>query len=217
MRQVFILIGLISAAVLSTGCASISHGHTQEIKVRSIPEGIDVKLNGMNICKTPCLTQLERTQKGVLTAEIAGFPRQKKELQRKISGAFWANIIFGGIPGWIIDGATGSMYNLSPNDIVFIFDPKQANKIRELWAHPERTRITFDLLSKLPQDKIEPAINDMFEEERAGVAITAKSKIYKCHPDSKNSSGNFIEFDGLRLNASEVAALNILCRKGIIP
>jgi hypothetical protein len=36
---------------------------------------------------------------------------------RAISGWIWGNIAFGGIPGWIIDGADGAMYNRLPESV----------------------------------------------------------------------------------------------------
>ena len=216
MRQSFLLLGFLSAA-LSTGCASITHGRAQQVQIHSVPEGLDIKLDGLNICKTPCLAQLERKHGGVVSSEAAGYTAKSIVLDKSISGAFWANIIIGGIPGWIIDGMTGAMYNLSPERIVFIFDEEQAKTIRESWAHPERPQVTYDYLKELPAEELEKAVGGMFPDEIISVGAIGKEKIYGCNHASAKSNGDFADFSSKRISSKDRRVLNKLCEKGVMP
>lgn len=92
------------------GCATIVHGNDQKITVTSTPPGAQVLHNGAVKGVTPCDVELSRRPfKSVLTVRKEGHP--DRELVIKNGVSMWAllgNIIFGGIPGWVIDAATGS-------------------------------------------------------------------------------------------------------------
>ncbi|KAA0219558.1 MAG: PEGA domain-containing protein [Phycisphaerae bacterium] len=93
-----------------TGCATIVHGNDQKITVTSTPPGAQVLHNGAVKGVTPCDVELSRRPfKSVLTVRKDGC--SDKEIVVKNGVSMWAllgNFIFGGIPGWIIDAATGS-------------------------------------------------------------------------------------------------------------
>ena len=60
--------------------------------------------------ETPCTVHLKRRPlKNIVVLEKDGY--EPVELQVRNSVSLWAllgNVVFGGIPGWIIDAATGS-------------------------------------------------------------------------------------------------------------
>lgn len=77
-----------------------------------------MKVNGTNLT-TPATVHLQRKRNYVVTIKKAGYETQTVELRKSLDGWFWGNLIIGGIPGWIIDGITGSASKLSP-DIVSV-------------------------------------------------------------------------------------------------
>lgn len=96
--------------VLVSGCATIVHGNDQKISVTSSPPGAQVLYNGAVKGVTPCDLELSRRPfKSILILRKEGHP--DKEIVVKNGVSMWAllgNFIFGGIPGWVIDAATGS-------------------------------------------------------------------------------------------------------------
>jgi len=66
---------------------------------------------------TPIALTLPRNIGHKITISLEGYTDYTTVLQRNVSGWVWGNILLGGIPGLIIDAASGSMYKLSPEII----------------------------------------------------------------------------------------------------
>ena len=48
---------------------------------------------------------------------MEGYTPYEMQLEKKLSGWVWGNIAFGGVVGVIVDGTTGAMYRLTPNNV----------------------------------------------------------------------------------------------------
>ena len=110
------------------GCASIIHGPTQAVDITSQPNGARITIDGHEYGTTPKSIELNR--KGRMRGELAtkkeyavkiemdGFHPYEVKIKREMDGWFLGNIIFGGVIGIIIDASTGSMYKLTPNQVI---------------------------------------------------------------------------------------------------
>jgi len=109
MRKVMTTTGLIVLACI-TGCGSIIHGTEQKITFSSKPAGAQVLYDGSVRGITPCQVSLKRRPlTNIVVIRKDGFADQ--EIKIKTGVSMWAllgNVVIGGIPGWIIDAATGS-------------------------------------------------------------------------------------------------------------
>ena len=47
-----------------------------------------------------------------------GYYPYEMQIQRTVDGWFFGNLIFGGLLGIVIDAVSGSMYQLTPNQVV---------------------------------------------------------------------------------------------------
>lgn len=113
-----IILSLLSTVLLTYGCASIIHGSRQELAISSEPIGARVLVNGEHVGETPWIANLERKKKEqTIRIELEGYQPFELKLERKISGWYWGNLIFGGIIGLILDPINGSMYKLTPPQI----------------------------------------------------------------------------------------------------
>ena len=112
-----ILVGLLSMAILSASCATIILSPSQEISISSNPSGAMVTNNGLQLGKTPVVADLKRKGNHKIKIELEGYQPYEIALARKTSGWIFGNIIFGGIPGLIIDAITGAIYVLKPEQI----------------------------------------------------------------------------------------------------
>ena len=101
---------LLACLVPMLGCGTIIHGREQSISISSRPSGAKVLYDGAVRGVTPCQISLSRRHiKAVVVLNKDGFAEH--ELQIKGGVSLWAllgNLVGGGIPGWIIDAATGS-------------------------------------------------------------------------------------------------------------
>lgn len=109
---------LASALLLSTAaCATIVQGSNQDIAVNSTPAGASVTVDGQPMGTTPATLKLSRGNAHTLRLDLAGYAPYEMQLERKMSGWVWGNIVFGGIVGVIVDASTGAMYRLSPGTV----------------------------------------------------------------------------------------------------
>ena len=67
---------------------------------------------------TPATVSLRRGADGCkITVSKEGYEDATIAFAKKVSGWIWGNILFGGIPGAIIDATTGAMYNRVPDSV----------------------------------------------------------------------------------------------------
>ena len=121
----FIVLILIS---LFTSCASIVHGPVQAVDFTSQPNGAKITIDGKEYGQTPKAVELRRKGrlKGELVTkteyavkiEMEGYYPYEVKIKREMDGWFLGNIIFGGIIGIIIDASNGSMYKLTPDQVI---------------------------------------------------------------------------------------------------
>jgi len=108
---------LLVTSILTSSCATIMLGTTQEVSISSNPTGAMVTNNGLQLGKTPVVADLKRKGNHRIKIELEGYHPYEVMLSRSVSGWLFGNIIFGGIPGLIIDVITGGMYILKPEQI----------------------------------------------------------------------------------------------------
>lgn len=120
-----------SALVLSivvAGCASIIHGSSQDVSIASDPSGATVTINGVERGQTPITQSLKRKKTHTLTLALDGYETEELFIERKVSGWFWGNILFGGLIGIAIDAGTGAMYKLDPSTVDTMLSENTASR-----------------------------------------------------------------------------------------
>lgn len=116
------------------GCATIVAGTTQKISINSNVDGAEVLLQTISgdsgnvettavvseksLGKTPLNIEVnkEDLENAVLTVRKEGYTSQKLTFQSEITGAFWINILSGGLFGSSTDFSTGAVYKYSPTE-----------------------------------------------------------------------------------------------------
>lgn len=108
-------LGLLTILALSA-CGTIFGGSTQDMSFDSNQKGVQIYINGMKACKTPCTYPLER-QSGsfIITAKKAGFDDQQQIIKAKINTVSILNLTFW--PSWLTDVATGGMWRYSQDGL----------------------------------------------------------------------------------------------------
>lgn len=119
MRNVALSVAVIC---LAARCASIAHGRYQQVPINSIPDGATVSVEcgagPQQAGQTPVTVSLKRNAEPCkVSIAKDGYEDASVVFARAISGWIWGNIAFGGIPGWIIDGADGAVYNRVPDNV----------------------------------------------------------------------------------------------------
>lgn len=113
LRTIIAAVSLVSTAA----CASIMNGSNQGIAFSSTPVGAAISVDGQQMGVTPAVLRLARKDTHTVRLDLDGYAPFEMKLERKMSGWVWGNILFGGIVGVIVDGTTGAMYRLSPDNV----------------------------------------------------------------------------------------------------
>jgi len=111
------IIVLLLIVVTVSSCATIMQSTTQQVSFNSNPSGATVTINGQQRGTTPVIVDLKRKDAFTVKIELTGYSPYELALTRKISGWVWGNIVIGGLPGLVIDAATGGMYILTPEQV----------------------------------------------------------------------------------------------------
>ena len=107
-----VLLAVLALTTLSTGCASVVKGTTQDIPVSSEPSGADVLLDGNFVGTTPTSIKMRRKTDHLVTIQKDGYEARAVPVVKNVGGAVWGNIIAGGLVGWGVDAVSGAQYNL---------------------------------------------------------------------------------------------------------
>lgn len=110
----FVGFGLILSLI---SCATIMKGSSQEINFSSNPSGAQIKINGTSLGSTPAVLKLKTGDEHSVRLELNGYMPYETKISKSLSGWMWGNIVFGGIPGLVVDFITGAVYKLSPEQI----------------------------------------------------------------------------------------------------
>src|SRR5262245_60518029 len=115
-----LLIGILAlSASLSTGCATIVSGSTQDISVSSVPAGATVTADpgGWKATTPGTLTLKRKDGPYKVTFTLEGHDPYSVWLTTDTNAWLWGNLIIGGIIGLIVDTSTGAYQKLSPEEI----------------------------------------------------------------------------------------------------
>ena len=115
MRRLLPLLLAVSTLPLSQalfpGCATFVNGPTQQVRVRTQPNGAQVFLNGRPIGKTPVTAVVSRWGVHRVRIEMEGFKTIEVPLEKTYNDNASAIIFIGGV--WIVvDALTGAIFQL---------------------------------------------------------------------------------------------------------
>src|SRR4051812_24052721 len=105
------------AVLVTSACASIMHGTSQDLGISSSPTGATVTIDNQSPSQTPYIAHLSRKDNHIVKLTLPGFAPADLTITRKTSGWVWGNIVFGGIIGLAVDAMTGGLYNLTPEQL----------------------------------------------------------------------------------------------------
>ena len=155
-----------------SACGTIFNGSNQDISFDSNQQGVQIYINGMKACKTPCVYPLDR-QAGsfVISAKKQGFEEQQQIIKAQLSSIAILNLTFW--PSWLTDVATGGMWRYNRDGIYIDMEKKTTN-------HAELSQIKRDIsirrfsLINYNELKIEAASNKSGEYIKSLAEISNK-------------------------------------------
>ena len=122
MKKIAIYAAIIITSVsLFNACATIFSGTKQKVSLTTNPQGARVYVNGVdkNVI-TPCEVKVPRKSSITYTFQKDGYEDGNVKQSGTFNAMVVGNLIFGGIPGGLIDYASGAWYKL-PKDASYSF------------------------------------------------------------------------------------------------
>lgn len=110
------MIPIFMAMVLSS-CATIMHGTTQTIGISSYPSDAGVWVDDDFKGTTPVKVCLKRKSNHLVRIELEGYQPYEMILTKQVSAWVAGNLVFGGLPGLVIDALSGGIYRLTPEQV----------------------------------------------------------------------------------------------------
>lgn len=153
-----------------SACGTLFSGGNQDISFDSNVKDVKVYVDGMEICKTPCVFPLERKSSTVVVvAKKAGYEDKQIVLRSNLNKVAVLNLTFW--PSWLTDVATGGMWQYS-RDGVYIDMERSNLKHAELQKAKQDVAIRRFALFGYGELKIEAAA-----QQEKGEYITALSSL----------------------------------------
>ena len=123
---------MITLLVVLPGCATLSHGTTQQISIATDPPGASCTLTrqGLGVATvdpTPGIALVERGESDLLaTCSKPGYKPAHQSLQSDVSVMTFGNALFGGVIGSFIDRSNGARY-VYPDAVSLVLMPNPAS------------------------------------------------------------------------------------------
>jgi hypothetical protein len=121
-----VVVGLLTALVLPSGCAATFRGTTQKVHFRSVPPGASLEVDG-RVFTTPAIVKLKRGRSHLYQISRSDCGVSEGLLLSRACGAatpsFWCGldiagaVMFIGLPALAIDVYTGALSELEPNQV----------------------------------------------------------------------------------------------------
>ncbi len=135
-----------------SGCASMYAPNSDNITIKTVPEGADV-FDGIHLLgKTPLTYSFARNtfEKKILNIRKKGYKNQELLLEKTLEGKALWNLAFItttlGVTSWGIDAANGNMIKYSPDS--YLIDLEKDNNSSSQKNHTNLQRLRFVALNQ---------------------------------------------------------------------
>lgn len=122
------VMGVVGAAALAAGCATITRGTSSQIQIQSEPSGADVRTSTGFTCTTPCTFSVGRKDEFTVVFTKHGFETEQVDVKTRMAGdgaaaGIAGNMILGGVVGMAADAASGATLEHFPNPLKVVLYP----------------------------------------------------------------------------------------------
>ena len=126
MKKIIVILLSVAFIFLSTSCATLFCGNTDEVVITTSPADALVSVNGIPRGYTPLTLELEKGESYSIRIEKEGYQDGYATISDKV-GAGWVVLdVFTGLVPLIIDAVTGSWSGLEPDNISLALMPLSA-------------------------------------------------------------------------------------------
>lgn len=120
LKSLKLAVGFVISVFFFSSCASIFSGSTDDVMIKSEPDKAEIYINGTYKGTTPLKVELKRGKSHHIEIKAKDYEPYILLTDKSFNGMVCVNILcapIGTIVGLIIDFATGSAWNISPDKI----------------------------------------------------------------------------------------------------
>jgi hypothetical protein len=146
------------AYVLLSGCASMLAPNSDNITIKTNPEGADVYYGTHLLGKTPLTYSFHRDtfERKILNIRKKGYKNQELLLEKTLEGKALWNLAFFittmGVTSWGIDAANGNMIKYSPDSYLIDLERDDNSSRQKDHGHLQRLRFVASNQDNLKKD-----------------------------------------------------------------
>lgn len=108
-------------------CGTLVNSSSQVVQFSSNVPGVDIYINGMKACTTPCVFPIDRSSStAIVHAKKQGYADQSTILRSEFSSVAILNLTFW--PSWLTDLATGGMWQYNRNGVYIEMEGAPASR-----------------------------------------------------------------------------------------
>lgn len=128
MKTRFVVLVLSMAVMMLANCAYLlGGGDNQDFTIMSSPEGATFSIatmGGVPVSEgtTPATINLKKKYQYMVTVNLDGYKENTKMIYQDMNPMVYGNILCGGLPGLVVDGLTGAMWNLGPENFIITLE-----------------------------------------------------------------------------------------------
>ena len=130
MKSIVVSAALVSLAL--TGCASITRGVKEDVKIEVTPANANIQTTTGHTCKGSCTIKIPRKEAFSITASAPGYQTEVIDVKTRVSRrgvvGVAGNAIIGGVIGVAIDTANGASLNHDPNPVILQLERGSGSK-----------------------------------------------------------------------------------------
>jgi hypothetical protein len=178
---------IVSLLVISSGCATIIHGTTQDIGITTDPSDADLLVDGSERYKSPTKITLKRKDDHMVEITKDGYQKENINIKSVISGVVAGNLLAGGLIGIGIDALSGGASRLVPESFDIRLRPLTSQSSSTGAGSKESIEEKLDQLKKLKdRGKITEEEHNKMRQEI--LASASKEKIMVAPPPKRTET-----------------------------
>ena len=178
---------ILSLLGISSGCATIIHGTTQDIGITTDPSDADLLVDGSERYKSPAKITLKRKDDHMIEITKDGYQKENVNLKSVISGVVAGNLLAGGIIGVGVDALSGGASRLVPESVDIRLRPLTSQSSLTGTGTKESIEEKIEQLKKL-KDKGKITVEEYKKMRQDILASASKEKIMSVPPPKRTET-----------------------------
>lgn len=178
---------ILSLLAISSGCATIIHGTTQDIGITTDPSDANLLVDGTERYKSPAKVTMKRKDDHMVEVSKDGYQKETINIKSVMSGVVAGNLLAGGLIGIGVDALSGGASRLVPESFDIRLRPIDSQSLSTGPGIKESIEEKIDQLKKL-KEKGKITEEEYKKMRQEILAAASKEKIMPAPPPKRTET-----------------------------